>query len=210
MSSRFHSLVLSGIFVMAGSVQAQITPQEGVPGMKGSHPMMQGQMHHHGMREGRSSHMGLHQLFMGSGKHGAGMAPEQVDKMVGHWMVELNGTPEQSKKITAIALAARSDLEALREQMHAQREKGMELMFSKTLDTRALDKQHTEHNQQREKMSNRMHRAMVEVLQVLTSEQRAQMKQKMQSRAQGNHPRMHGGAPSADLPNKPQPSMPAQ
>jgi Spy/CpxP family protein refolding chaperone len=210
MTSRLLSLALSGIFVIAGSVQAQITPQEGAPGMKGAHPMMQAEMHSPRMHEGKPLHMGLHQLFMGSGKPGAGMQTEQIDKMVGHLMVEIGGTPEQRRKITGIALAARSDMQAMREQMQMQRQKGMDLMFAKTLDTQALDKQHAEHNQLREKMGNRMHRGMVEALQVLTPEQRAQMKQKMQSGMQSNHAHKHGAESSSAMPSKPQTSMPAQ
>jgi Spy/CpxP family protein refolding chaperone len=210
MTSRLLSLALSGIFVMAGNVQAQITLQEGAPGMKGAHPMMHGEMHKPRMHEDMQSHMGLHQLFMGSGNRGVSMQAQELEKIVGHLMVELGGTPEQQKKITAIALAARSEMQAMRDQMQAQRQKAMDLMFAKTLDTQALDKQHTEQNQLREKMGNRMHRAMVDALQVLNPEQRVQMKQKMQAHMQANNAHMHGGASSAAMQNKLQSSMPAQ
>jgi Spy/CpxP family protein refolding chaperone len=179
MTSRTASLALVSLLSLGAVAHAQAPAEIKEPVLKG----MRSTMHDgHRMREGMHGHMGLHQLFMGDGKHAAGHeSEEQVDKMVGQWLDELKGTPEQRKKITAVVVAVRGELQPMRQHMHAQRQKAMDLMFANTLDTQALDKQHAEHTQLREKMGQRTHRAMVEVLQILTPAQRTQCKEKMQS-----------------------------
>jgi Spy/CpxP family protein refolding chaperone len=91
--------------------------------------------------------------------------------------------------------------------LHAQRQKAMDLMFANTLDTQALDKQHAEHTQLRDKMSLRLHRAMVDVLQILTPDQRARIKQKMQTHMNAHKNAERSGS---GVQHHATPSLPAQ
>ena len=115
---------------------------------------------------------GFHRGFMG-GSMDPAKADERIERMVKHFAVEVNATPEQTAKLTQIAKAAGKDLRPLREKARDARKRGMELLSAPTLDRAAIERLRAEQMQAADAVSKRMSLAFADAAEVLTPEQRA-------------------------------------
>lgn len=109
-----------------------------------------------------------------------------------HMFKEVDATPEQKAKLTQLAQNAQKDLQPLREQLRAARQKGMDLLAAPTVDRAALEKLRAEQTQLMDALSKRMLTHMADAAEVLTPAQRAKLAEKMKSRGE-HRGRMHGG-----------------
>lgn len=122
-----------------------------------------------GMGHGAGAGMGMHH-----------MTPEQLEKLVNRWMVKINGTTEQTRQITQLALAAQNDLNPLHEKMSALHAKHLRALLGEAVDRDALEMQRKEGLQIHEQISQRMTKFMADAAQVLTAEQRVQMSKRLE------------------------------
>jgi Spy/CpxP family protein refolding chaperone len=144
---------------------------------------------------GLTAGAGLAAWAHGGGGHrgwhggGEGFSEERIERMVKHFGVEVDATPEQRAKLTEIATAAAKDLQPLREKVRAARRRGMELLAAPTIDRGAIEPLRAEQIQAADAASKRLTQALADVAEVLTPEQRKQLAERMQKR----HERHHGG-----------------
>ncbi|MFM7330767.1 MAG: Spy/CpxP family protein refolding chaperone [Brachymonas sp.] len=117
---------------------------------------------------------------------------QMAERRIDHMIKEIDGTPEQKAKLTALAQAAQKDMAPLREQLQAARQKGMALLSAPTIDRAALERLHSEQTQLMDNLSRRMLTHMADAAEVLTPAQRAKLAEKMKSRSEGGRGR-HGG-----------------
>ena len=119
----------------------------------------------------------------GNGRHGGGpMSEERIEKMVKHFAVEVDATPEQQEKLTAIAKQAAKDLEPLRGQAMETRKQAMELLSQPSVDRAALEKLRVSKLQHADAMSRRVTQALGDAAEVLTPEQRKKLAAHIESR----------------------------
>lgn len=100
-----------------------------------------------------------------------------LDRMLAH----LNATAQQKDQIHKITQAAEPDFKAMREAARAMHEEGLKLWAAPKLDAQAAEQLRQKMDAQHQKVSERMLKLMLDVGQVLTPEQRAQMAQDMSS-----------------------------
>lgn len=141
---------------------------------------------------------GFHRGFMGGSKDPA-KADERIERMVKHFAVEVNATPEQTAKLTQIAKAAGKDLRPLREKARDARKRGMELLSAPTIDRAAIERLRAEQMQAADAVSKRMSQAFADAAEVLTPDQRKKVAERMQKR----HDR-GGGHERQQRPQQPQ------
>ena len=123
----------------------------------------------------------------GFGHHGS-MSGERIEKMVKHFAVEIEATPEQQEKLAAIARQAAKDLEPLRGQHHEARKQALELLSRDTVDRAALEKLRAGKLAQADAASRRVTQALADAAEVLTPEQRRKVAEHVERRA-GRHGR---------------------
>jgi len=135
----------------------------------------------------------------GYGHHGRGFmsgpldpakADARIERMVKHLAVEVDATPEQSAKLTAIAKSAAKDLQPMRAKVREARQRGMELLAAPTIDRAAIERLRSEQIQAADAASKRLSQALAESAEVLTPEQRVKLAQHFQQRRGG-----HRGGP---------------
>jgi Spy/CpxP family protein refolding chaperone len=141
---------------------------------------------------------GAHAGWHGGGMRGP-MSDERVEKMVKHFAVEINATPEQTAKLTDIAKSATKDLRPLREKARDARKRGMELLSAPTIDRAAIERLRAEQMQAADAVSKRMSQAFADAAEVLTPDQRKKVAERMQKR----HDR-RGGHERQQRPQQPQ------
>lgn len=139
----------------------------------------------------QSGRGGQHMGGPGMGGHGMEhMSERGIERMA----KEIDATPEQKAKLTQLAQNAQKDMQPLRQQLQASRQKGMELLAAPTVDRAALEKLRAEQTQLMDTLSKRMLTHMADAAEVLTPAQRAKLAEKMKSRGEhGGRGRMHGG-----------------
>jgi Spy/CpxP family protein refolding chaperone len=119
------------------------------------------------------------------GYHGGAMSEERIEKMVKHFAVEVEATPEQQEKLTAIAKQAAKDLEPLRAQAMDARKQAMELLSQPTVDRAAIEKLRVSKLQHADAISRRMTQALGDAAEVLTPEQRKKLAEHIERRRGG-------------------------
>ncbi len=150
--------LLTGVVAMAGTLAA--CAQHGPDGG-------------HGWRHGHG------------GMHGA-MDPEtmgrRIDKGVEWVLSDVNATPEQKQKVSAIAKSAATELAPLRDQHRAARKQVMQLLSAPTVDRAALETVRAEQLKSAEAASRRITLALADIADVLTPEQRVKLRERAESR----------------------------
>ena len=110
----------------------------------------------------------------GHGHHGP-LTGERIEKMVKHLAVEVDATPEQQEKLTAIAKQAAQDLEPLRGQAIDARKQAIELLSQPSVDRAALEKLRVSKLQHADAASRRITQGLADAAEVLTHEQRKKL-----------------------------------
>jgi len=106
---------------------------------------------------------------------GHGDFNERIDKMVRHLAVEVDATPEQQEKLSAIAKGAAKDLAPLRGQAMETRKQAMELLSAPSIDRAAIEKLRAAKLQHADAASRRVTQAFADAAEVLTPEQRKKL-----------------------------------
>ena len=99
----------------------------------------------------------------------------------------VNATSAQREQIKQIIAAAQADTKPAREAMHSLRAQGLQIFTAPTIDASAAESLRQQMNAQQERVSQRSLKAMLDVANVLSPEQRAKLGQLMQQ-----HMGMHG------------------
>jgi Spy/CpxP family protein refolding chaperone len=95
--------------------------------------------------------------------------------VLGHHVLD-SATPEQKAKIMALADAVKPELEDLNEQaIDAHREK-VELLLQDNIDPVALEQARVKEQQVADELSKKIDEALVDLVKLMTPEQRAQLK----------------------------------
>jgi len=113
----------------------------------------------------------------GTGMHG--ITYSQMDlahlHVLGHHVLD-SASPEQKAKIMALADAVKPELEDLNEQaIDAHREK-VELLLQDNIDPVALEQARVKEQQLADELSKKIDEALVDLVKLMTPEQRAQLK----------------------------------
>jgi Spy/CpxP family protein refolding chaperone len=131
--------------------------------------------------------IGLNALAEGGRGYGRGpidpaRAEEHLDRMLKHLYVEIDATDAQKQKLEPIVKEAAKDLRPLREKAREARLKGVELLASEKLDRGAIEKARVESIRAADATSKRFTKALTDVAEVLTPEQRKTLAARMQRR----------------------------
>jgi Spy/CpxP family protein refolding chaperone len=130
----------------------------------------------------------------GPGHHGRGFmsgpidpaqAEARIERMVKHLAVEVDATPEQRTRLTAIAKSAATDLQPMRARIRDARKRGMELLAAPSVDRAAIERLRSEQIQSADAASKRLSQALADAAEVLTPEQRVKLAQHFQRREGG-------------------------
>lgn len=117
------------------------------------------------------------------GWHGGGDDPSaRIEHMVERVFSRVDATDEQKAKITTIASDAYRDLAPLRGQFRSARKDALNLLTAQEVDSAAIEALRSSQVELLDKASNRASTAMTEIAQVLTPEQRAQVREKIAAR----------------------------
>ena len=106
----------------------------------------------------------------------------KIEAMVSYRLAEVDATPEQKSRITAIMKGAANDLASVRGQARELRRKSMELLAAPAIDRAQIEALRVQQMQLHETVSRRMLQAMTDAAEVLTPEQRAKVTERMQRR----------------------------
>ena len=134
---------------------------------------------------------GWHRGFMG-GSMDPAKADESIERMVKHFAVEVDATPDQQAKLAQIAKAAAKDLQPLREKVREARRRGMELLAAPTIDRAAIERLRAEQIQGADAVSKRMAQAFADAAEVLTPDQRKKVSERMHKRHERGQHRQRG------------------
>jgi len=119
------------------------------------------------------------------GAHGQ-MSPEQaakrVDKMVNWVLDDVDATDEQKSKVSALAKGALQDLQPLRIQHHAARNKAIELLTQDQIDRQAMEQLRAQEIDLAEQASKRLTAALADIAEVMTPEQRRKLAEQYKKR----------------------------
>lgn len=123
--------------------------------------------------------------------HGHGHGPmsaedmsRRIDRMVERVLSSVDATPEQKQKVAAIAKQAATELAPLRETARASRRQAIDLLAAPAVDRAALERLRATQLQSMEQASRRVTQALADIAEVLTPEQRAKLRARMEQRMQ--------------------------
>ena len=114
---------------------------------------------------------------------------ERVERMVKHFAVEVDATPEQKEKLSTIAKSAARDLAPLLSKVKSARQQAIELMGAEAVDRAAIENLRAEQVALLDASTKRLTQALADAAEVLTVEQR----KKLAERAQRFGHRFHHG-----------------
>jgi Spy/CpxP family protein refolding chaperone len=149
---------------------------------------------------GKSFAQGMGPMHMSAGAMAdPARMDEQVRRMVRHFAVETDASPEQQDKLTTIVKGAISDLAPLRAQMRAQREEGLRLLRADHVDRDAVERLRAEQMRLADGMSRRVSTALADAADVLTPQQRQKIAGRLEEWMQrgGRFGAWHAGADSS-------------
>jgi periplasmic protein CpxP/Spy len=106
--------------------------------------------------------------------------------MLKHLYVEIDATDLQKQQLGPIVKAAARDLLPMRERMHNARQQAVALLSQPTIDRAALEGLRANQVQAAEEASKRFTRALADIADVLTPEQRKQIAERI-GRWRGHH-----------------------
>ena len=109
------------------------------------------------------------------------------ERMVEHWMRGLDVQPAQREQLQALALAARADMQILRQEGRTLRAERQRLLAAPTLDEAALEALRQRELAWHDRLTARMNRFTIDAAKVLTPEQRQRWAERLQQRAEGKH-----------------------
>jgi Spy/CpxP family protein refolding chaperone len=114
------------------------------------------------------------------------MEPEamgrRIEAMTALRLADIDATPEQKSRITAIMKGAANDLASVRSQSRELRRKSAQLLAASSIDRAQLETLRLQQVQLHETASRRMLQAMMDAAEVLTPEQRAKLAEHRQRR----------------------------
>jgi len=96
----------------------------------------------------------------------------RIERVVKHVAIEIDATPEQQEKITALAAAVAKDLKPMKGRMHATGEALHNLLLADRVDRAALEQLRAERLADAERISKTLVGALADVAEVLSPEQR--------------------------------------
>ena len=114
---------------------------------------------------------------------------ERVQRMVRHFAVEVDATPAQQEKLTAIAQGAARDLVPVLVKAKGARQRALGLMGAPNVDRDAIEALRAEQIEFMDTASKRLTQAIADAAEVLTPDQR----KKLAERAQRFGHRFHHG-----------------
>ena len=97
---------------------------------------------------------------------------ERIERFIKHVAVEVEASPEQTERLTAIAKSAARDLAPLRAQGAEMRKQGLALFAAPTIDRNAVEQHRAKRMQHADATSRRITQALADAAEVLTPEQR--------------------------------------
>lgn len=106
---------------------------------------------------------------------------EHVERMVRHFAVEVDATPEQKQRLTVIAQDLARDMAPQRDRLRAARQRGIELLGAPAIDRAAIESLRAEQLALAEAGSKRLTQALADAAEVLTPEQRVKLAERMKS-----------------------------
>jgi len=107
---------------------------------------------------------------------------EHLDRMLKHLYVEIDATAAQQQQLEPIIKQAAKELMPLREKVRAARRQGMELFTAPSIDRAAVERLRAEQIGFADDASKRFVRALSDVAEVLTPEQRKTVAARMERR----------------------------
>lgn len=114
------------------------------------------------------------------------MSPEdmarRIDKSVEWVLSDVGASTEQKQKVAGLAKQALADLVPLREKHQAARKQAIDLLSAPAIDRVALERVRAEELQTGETASKRLTQALADVAEVLTPEQRAKLRERIERR----------------------------
>jgi len=120
------------------------------------------------------------------GRRGGPIDPAELDErlehMLKHLYVEIDATDAQKAKLEPIVKQAAKELLPLREKVRAARRQGMALLSAETIDRGAIERLRVEQIASADDASKRFVRALADVAEVLTPEQRKAVAERIQRR----------------------------
>jgi len=102
--------------------------------------------------------------------------------MIDHMLDGLNASDAQRSQIKQIVAQAAADLKAQAAAGRGLRQRGMQIFTAPSVDAAAAEQLRQQMLQQHDQMSRRVTRAMLDVANVLTPEQRAKVGERMRDR----------------------------
>lgn len=106
----------------------------------------------------------------------------RLDYRMGRLVREVGGTPAQKERLVAIASAAMTELQPIRQQRRAARMQGLDLLAAPVIDRRALEQARVTQMQAADAASRRMSQAMADAAEVFTPEQRVKVAEHLKKR----------------------------
>lgn len=106
---------------------------------------------------------------------------QHVERMIKHLAIEVDATADQQAKLIAIAKGATKDLLPLRDKAQANRKEAVALFAAATVDRTAFERLRAEQVGLAETASKRIAQALADAAEVLTTEQRKEIAERITS-----------------------------
>ncbi len=132
--------------------------------------------------ESRGPGWGHHHRHGGAGPMDPEAMAQRIDRAVEWVLSDVGASAEQKTRVAGIAKQAFADVAPMREQHRAARRQGVDLLAAATIDRAALERLRVDQMQLADRASQRMVRAMADIAEVLTPEQRQSLKARLERR----------------------------